>query len=101
MKKWLIASSISIIPLFYLGIINPIFTLLGAASVKVNTNVFWIYTIILLISLSVVFTSTLFMIKYTSKIDTLEDEQSKVSQERERLATLIRHYNNLVENLTK
>lgn len=96
MKKLIIASAICVFPVFLLGIVNPVVTLLNNEGKLFNTTIFFVYMGVLGICLSVIMTTVLLLQKYASKIDRLDEEEAKIYEQKKKLNTLISKYNDLI-----
>ena len=100
MKKWLIASSICILPIFFLGVCNPIIALMlrnkqyGLSGIR--KELVLAYAGILLISILIVVTTTLGMIRYADRIDKLDEKDKKLDEEWSRIQTIRRNYEKLI-----
>jgi len=97
MKKYLIASSICIFPLFVISIAIPVvnFAILMKES-RINETVFWWSIIILCVCLSVILTTILLMLKYGNVIDDLDRERQRLYDKDKDLSVLINKYNQLL-----
>lgn len=96
MKKLIIASAVCIFPLFLLGIVNPIVTLIGNDGKIKNFNLFLVYVGICAVCLAVITTTVLLLQKYASKIDHLDEEERRIYQKERQLETLISRYNSMI-----
>lgn len=96
MKKLIYASAICVFPVFLLGIVLPLITLMSADKKNFNETVFWIYIFVLAICLAVIMTTVLLLQKYASKIDKLDEEEIKIYDEKKKLNALISKYNDLI-----
>lgn len=96
MKKLIIGSAICVFPVFILGIVNPVATLLNNDGKLLNTTIFFVYIGILSVCLSVILTTVLLLQKYASKIDHLDEEERSIYEQKRQLNTLISKYNDLI-----
>lgn len=96
MKKYLIASTISLISIVFLSLALPAIFLITTKPGGINYTVFWVYAIILTVSITIVLTTTLLMSRYTSKIDNLDKLETETQNKINKLDYLIDKYNKLL-----
>lgn len=100
MKKWLTASAICLIGVFFMGICVPVlawFKVDGGVKIKPGaTNVYILYVTILIVCISIILVTTLMMFGHASEIDRLDKRESELDQRSDRLEGLIGHYNKLI-----
>lgn len=96
MKRWIIASLISMMPLVLLSVANPIITLLTPSGIIKNVPLFLIYIIIVGICLAIIATTLISISHYTDKINNLKKEEELLRNKRHELEKIIQEYHNLI-----
>ena len=96
MKKYIIASIISIFPVFILGLCLPIATIIDSKSGIFNETFFWICAIILSIGISILLSTMLMLVRYTNVIDRIDEVEYAVYQKEQKLNRLISKYNKMI-----
>ena len=96
MKKYIIASIISIFPVFILGLCLPIATVLDSKKGDYNETFFWVCALILTLGISILLTTMLMLVKYTDTIDRLDDAELLAHEKKQQLEKLIRQYNTMI-----
>lgn len=98
MKALLILSAIFCVPFILMSLACGMILMTNpyALGKDINSTVLLIYVLILAVSVSVIFTSTILMVKYSPKIKKLEEAEADVRQQEKRLLTLIKQYNQLI-----
>lgn len=96
MKKYIIASIISIFPVFVLGLCLPIATVLNSKKDNYNETFFWVCALILTIGISTLLTTMLLLVRYANSIDKLDDAETLAYEKKQELDKLIRTYNSMI-----
>jgi len=96
MKKYIIASIISIFPVFILGLCLPIATVLNSKKGDYNEPFFWVCALILSIGISILLATMLMLVRYANTIDKLDDAELLAYEKKQELEKLIGKYNSMI-----
>jgi hypothetical protein len=99
MKKYLIISGICTIPFMLIGMVLP--ALFIIKHINFNEKVFWIYFFIEILSLSIILSVQLMLLKYTDKIDKLDEEIKNTLKEKQNYIKLQEKFNQLIIDIKK
>ena len=104
MKKWLIASAICMIPIFFLGVCNPLIVVMMKSKTHdlsgINAAIFLWYIGGLGLCISVVLTTTISMVRRSDIIDRLDKKEEELDKEWTRIQSIRRKYEKLIADET-
>lgn len=102
MRKFAYVAIYASFPVLLIGIILPslLYIMNNNISEKINEGFFWIAICIYFLSLSIIFSFTILLLRYVDKIDNLDKEIEKNQNERSKYILLRESYEKLIAQKT-